>query len=519
MLEGWALGAAAAVFAVYAAPIVLSGEPTIAGFIKLDDTATWLSLTDRIMEHGRDLDGLAPSTYEATLHFNLGDGYPIGAFVPFGVGVRLTGTDAAWLIQPYIAFAAALLALCLWSLATPLARSPGLRALAAFVGAQPALLFGYYLWGGVKEVVAAALVAGFVALVAPARGRAGPTTGVAVVVAAALVGVLSAGGLVWLAPAVVAIAVLGARRGGVASLVRRAVALGACLALLSLPVIVSGALLPPTSSPLTDAGARGNLVGALEPAQAAGIWPAADFRYHPDAELAAYVLIAVACVAAVAGLAWSRRRGEPGPLLYVLGALTSCAALVLVGSPWVGGKALATASPAIPFAAMLGVGWLAAGGRRLAAAAVAAVVAGGVLWSNALGYGGASLAPHDQLAELERIGDRIAGQGPTLMTEYEPYGARHFLRDAEAEGISELRRHPVPLLDGSVVDKGDSADTDRVDPAALDLLPDPRRPPLARPEPAAVGLPAGLARRVLRGLAAARDGAAADPAHRPRWAQ
>ena len=55
-----ALLAAAAVFAVYAAPIVLSGEPTIAGFIKLDDTATWLALTDRVMEHGRDLGGLAP---------------------------------------------------------------------------------------------------------------------------------------------------------------------------------------------------------------------------------------------------------------------------------------------------------------------------------------------------------------------------------------------------------------------------------------------------------------------------
>ena len=126
-LEGWGYAAAAAAFAVYAAPVVLSGEPTIAGFIKLDDTATWLSLTDRIMEHGRDLDGLAPSTYEATLQLNLGDGYPIGAFLPFGVGVALTGTDAAWLIQPYIAFAAALLALCLWSLATPLARSPRLR--------------------------------------------------------------------------------------------------------------------------------------------------------------------------------------------------------------------------------------------------------------------------------------------------------------------------------------------------------------------------------------------------------
>jgi hypothetical protein len=154
-------------------------------------------------------------------------------------------------------------------------------------------------------------------------------------------------------------------------------------------------------------------------------------------------------------------------LIYVVGSLAACAVLVLIGSPWVDGKALATASPAIPFAAMLAIGWLGVSGQRLAAGLLAVLVAGGVLWSNALGYRDVSLAPHDQLAELERIGDRVAGEGPTLMTEYEPYGVRHFLRDSDAEGISELRRHQIPLTDGSLVEKGFAADTDAVDPAAL----------------------------------------------------
>ena len=105
-----------------------------------------------------------------------------------------------------------------------------------------------------------------------------------------LVGVLSAGGLVWLAPAVAGhrrsracarAGAVGDARGGRWSL-------AGALGVLALPTIVSGALLPPTSSPLTDAGARGNLVEPLEPAQAAGIWPAGDFRFDPDAELAAY---------------------------------------------------------------------------------------------------------------------------------------------------------------------------------------------------------------------------------------
>jgi hypothetical protein len=465
----WCAAAAIGVFAVYAAPIVLSGDPTIAGFIKLDDTATWLALTDRVMDHGRDLSGLAPSTYEATLAFNLGDGYPIGVFLPFGVGVELLGTDPAWLIQPYIAFLAALLALGLWSLARPLIASPRLRAAAAFVAAQPALLYGYYLWGGVKEVAAAALIAGTAALAVALleRPRSAAALVAPVLASAGLLGILSAGGLIWLAPVLMGIAVpLGRAIGARATAIRAAGAL-AGVAVLSIPLAVSGALLPPTSSPLTDHAARGNLIEPLEPAQAAGIWISGDFRLDPAQPFITYLLIAVAVFAAVGGLVWAARSARPGPLIYVIGSLGAGLVLLLIGSPWVGGKAMATASPAIPLAAMLAIGWLAVGGRRVAAGALALAVAGGVLWSNALGYRDVSLAPHGQLAELAQIGDRVAGEGPTLMTEYEPYGVRHFLRDSDAEGISELRRHTIPLTDGSLVDKGFAADTDAVDPAAL----------------------------------------------------
>ena len=62
----WAPAAAVGVFGVFAAPVVLSGRATFAGYIKLDDTATYLAMTDRVMEHGRSLAGLAPSTYEAS---------------------------------------------------------------------------------------------------------------------------------------------------------------------------------------------------------------------------------------------------------------------------------------------------------------------------------------------------------------------------------------------------------------------------------------------------------------------
>jgi len=48
------------------------------------------------------------------------------------------------------------------------------------------------------------------------------------------------------------------------------------------------------------------------------------------------------------------------------------------------------------------------------------------------------------------------------MTTYEPYGARHFLRRLDPEGASELRRRFDYLTDGTMLDKGESADIDRI---------------------------------------------------------
>src|SRR5581483_1889721 len=103
------------------------------------------------------------------------------------------------------------------------------------------------------------------------------------------------------------------------------------------------------------------------------------------------------------------------------------------GSPWVGAKALAVASPAFLAAAAAGVAWVRSTGRATEALVAAAAIAGGVLWTNLLAYHDANLAPRGQLHELEQIGERFAGDGPALMTDYQVYGARHFLRRRAGE--------------------------------------------------------------------------------------
>src|SRR5262249_60483438 len=100
-----------------------------------------------------------PASSEATPAVNLAPGYPSGAFVPLGVGSQLVRSDPAWTFQPYLAFLGALLALSLYALAGGFVRARWLRAVIAVIASQPALLYGFSLWGGAKEMFAAALVA------------------------------------------------------------------------------------------------------------------------------------------------------------------------------------------------------------------------------------------------------------------------------------------------------------------------------------------------------------------------
>src|SRR5438105_7737420 len=157
-VDGWAAGAGVVTYLVFAAPVLGLWRETFAGYIKLDDTATYLAMLDRYLGHGYDIAGLAPSTYERTVATSLSTGYPMGSLMPVGIGHKLVGSDTAWLWQPYLCFLAAMIALGIYVLAEPLVRSRPLRAIAAATASSAALLYGYALWGGIKELAEAALL-------------------------------------------------------------------------------------------------------------------------------------------------------------------------------------------------------------------------------------------------------------------------------------------------------------------------------------------------------------------------
>lgn len=467
-VDPWLVVAAVAVFSVFAAPIVLSGSATFAGYITLDDTATWLALADQAMSHGRDLAGLAPSTFSAVMHDDIGGGYPLGFVLPLGIGHQLTGEDSAWIFQPQLAFLALLLALSIYAIASDVIGNRSLRALTAFVGSQPALLYGYAFWSGLKELTVACLLALLAALACASRkGQWNPRGMIPLAVAlAAVLDVETGIGAVWFVGLAFFVALVFAAHGARRALISLGVLVGLGLvlaipALAITPTFIAGA----SGGNGVEGGTLGNLIHPLSKLQVFGIWPAGDFRLRPAQIDLTYVLIGVLAIAATVGLVEAARRRSWSLVLYVVVALGGCLTVIAFdwlgeGSPWLDAKALATASPAILVAGLVGIAALFETGRGLEATVALVAIVVGVGWSNALAYGNVWLAPRGQLSELQWIGSHFAGEGPTLMTEYQPYGVRHFLRNLDAEGASERRDRPVYLQNGATLGKGQYADLD-----------------------------------------------------------
>jgi hypothetical protein len=480
----WPALAALAALLVYAAPVLLSGSATFAGYVRLDDTATWLAMTDQVFSHGRSLSDLPPSTYQLLLAANVSNGYPLGAFMLLGVGHGLTGIDSAWIFQPYLACCGAAVALCVYALCEPLVESPRVRALVAFLGAQPALLYGYSLWGGIKELTAAFLLVLGIALVARllARRPESPRAMVAPAIpAAALIVTLGTGAGAWIVPALLCVLVawvLRARRGaaggieGIGGVARDLGLLGAITAVLALPMLVTlssvlGAYSGIASGNLPTSETLGNLIRPLSGWQLAGIWPVGDFRIRAPT-LATALLVGLVLLAAALAVWLTVRRRRFGIAVYVLVALAACAIGYLADpTPWVLGKALAISSPALLCAALVG-GALLLAWRRAVGVLVLLALAGGVVWSNALAYHDVLLAPRARLAELAHVGGLLGGGGPTLMVDYEVYADRHFLRDGAPVEPAEYRSVTLALLGGAVLTKSAWADIDSFAPATLE---------------------------------------------------
>jgi hypothetical protein len=463
------------VFIIHGLPILMTGTPTFAGWIKLDDGSSWLSVTDQMLLAGRDTTVLAPSTHEANVQILLNPGsgsypYPTGSFVPMGVFSKWLFIDPAWILQPYMAAAAMILCVTFLALLKPIQIPNWSKLLAAFVAPTSALFLGYEMWGGIKELLLVPVIVLVTALIPLVLEKPNEPRRIIpfAVACSAYVLVFSISGLVWLFFPVIFL-VVGLTR------LKRNIPWVHALGFLSTFVVCSLAVVLPVLKNLRNLASYGdfaqsstdigNLLGPLKFTQIFGIWLTGDFRYGPHFLVVNTALVVLCGSLFVLGCYFFLTSGHSH--IAVLGiSVTLLSAFTLRGNAWISGKTLAMASPIVLAIALCALGFV-ANKFAMEAVIMAGLLSTGVLVSYVYTYHEVWLAPYEQLKELEAIGEDRSYAAPGMMIEYSSYGARHFLRNLDLEGAGELRRNLIPLRTGAGLAPGAVADVDEFALASL----------------------------------------------------
>jgi hypothetical protein len=501
LMPRWAGVAALAVFALYIAPVVLSGGWTWTGYNFVNDTAFQFVLTDWVGRHGIPYDEQLRSTTSETVRVYLLTRYPLGAHVHLATLGAILRAPADVLYQSYIASLVALSALGLAGLAARAGLTERWAAAAAFVAASASLTYHYALQGNVKEM---AMLMSLVTAAAAGRELLTSERPQAMVVCVALplaasLAVFGAAALPYVG-ALSAVLLVGAAWQARAQRLRRRLLSTAAIGLAVLVVAAVPSLTTVSDSLRSLRGTfqTGNaeshgetlahLTRPLPVAQAGGVWLSGDYRNAVARPALAHVTdagLVLVGILALGGLAVTLRRREVAAAgLVAAGALTYLVVAPRT-SPYADAKMLAIVSPAIVLCGMLGAASLARRWKSIGAGA-AGLLALLVLSSAAFAYHDVNLAPRDRIDSLADLGDRYAGDHRLLLwNEYEEF-AKYFMRravinqptEAMTESFIELKRD-LGFFGGRTfdLDDADLAYVERFPGIVTRIRPNESRPP------------------------------------------
>jgi hypothetical protein len=447
----WPALAAAGAFLAILSPAFLTGQATWTGYARIVDLALQFEWASWLTTHGRELPYPRTSSYLTVMSKTAVTGYPGAGNAVLGSVGQILGVSAAWTYQAFMAFTAGMLALGVYGLLGRIVPSRPLRALAGFVAAQASTLYGYALVGGIKELTTAAALVFCAALVSAIRPREDGWRGLLplAIGVAALMGTFSITVGPWLAVLLV-LAVLATvivrrtdrRRPDVDWPALRAWLVAGGLAIvLAAPMIYWATQLAKVAVQAQGPGATalidlGNLAAPVPARAALGVWISGDYRVPINGDTTATALGGiVAGILALVGLGWAAWRRDRGLLFLGLGGIVAMLYFTQRTGPWIQLKAITVTGPialALAFAGVAAIRAIPRFGRLpgIASWAVAGVLTCFVLAGNAMAWHDISLAPTDRMRDLERLGEKYAGQGPTLYPAHEEY-AEYFLRDAD----------------------------------------------------------------------------------------
>jgi hypothetical protein len=446
----WPALAAAGAFLAILSPAFLTGQATWTGYARIVDLALQFEWATWLTTHGRELPFPRPSSFLTVMSKTAVTGYPGAGNAVHGSVGQILGVSAAWTYQPLMAFSAAMLALGVYGLLGRIVPSRALRALAAFVAAQASTLYGYALVGGIKELTTATALVFCAAVIGSVRPREDGVRGLVplAIGVAALMGTFSITVGPWLAVLLV-LAVLatvlvpraGRRLPAVDwPALRSWIGAGVIAVALAAPMIYWATQLAKVAVQAQGPGATalidlGNLAAPVPARAALGVWISGDYRVPALGDTSATLLGGlIAAAFALLGLAWAARRRDRGLLFLGLGGAVAMLYFTQRTGPWIQLKAITVTGPialSLAFAGIAALGGLRRFGRlpKIASWGAALVLSGAVLAGNAMAWHDISLAPTDRMRDLEHLGEKYAGQGPTLYPAHEEY-AEFFLRQA-----------------------------------------------------------------------------------------
>jgi hypothetical protein len=456
----YAGAAAVSAFAVYAAPVVLTGTPSWTGFGRIVDTAFQMAFAQHLADVGRQVP-VADSSFNLTVQGLAANGYPGGAQATLGALAGLIRTDVAWCYQPYLAFTAAMGALSLFALLRRVVPSLLLCCIGASIAIQANILYDYALEGGIKELTTAALIALAAAILVErvTSERRSVRSGLALAPAiAAAAAAFSYGVAPWLGLLLLAGFGISLVPGGrLLTLTGWLVAVVAT-AVLAIPTVISSIKLFGTAkeavSGVVEVG-LGNLTRPIPEISTVGVWISNDYRFPMNARTGVshafdIGIIVLATLGVIAAL-WRRRWMNAAIGIVAPIALTY---VVAHSGPWVELKAYTITSTLIVAMAFVGAGWLITSRAkrmqplmRAAGWLSALAVTGSVLYGNALTYHDQSLAPAARYEQLAQIGKRFSGEGPAFFPAFDEY-SEYFLR--REHGYDLVRPPGLKVRPGAV---------------------------------------------------------------------
>lgn len=450
------LAALAIAYAALAAPVVLTGQPGLTGFVRIVDVGSQIDLARWLVEEGRSLPANPDdSSYHVLVNRLLSNGYPGGAQAALGATAQVARIDPLWAWQPFMAWMGAMLALALFALLGRAIPHRGARALAGGVAAQPTILYSYALASGIKELAASLCVALAAAVIAVAP-RAAMPAGIAIAAGLCAVNIGIAPWMFVLLAAIFGPRIVAGLRGRERLAPQRRSSWLALVAVVLVAVPATGAALK--LAPLLRAGGPadlGNLAAPVPFWSTIGPWLTGDHRYELSAMGTAMVTpILATFVATLATIGFAGAVSRRDRALYAVGlaAVIAVGFVIVQGTAWVELKSFAISGPLIVSLAFAGAATLSGGGwRRWLALAAGLGVVASILAGNLLVYRTVPLAPYERHTELEGLGTRYAGQGPALQPSFDEYAA-YLLRDEKLIELDDVPNEVLrtPPAEGSV---------------------------------------------------------------------